>query len=240
MLLFPTIHIKNGKCYSTTTKDTLGRHNIFTSHPDKLACLWEEQGAKWIHVVDVDGATLGQASNEDAVKAILDTVHIPVQFGGGLRTVKDVDHYLNMGVSRVVCGTRPVQDQRFAAEAIGHFGSEKFAVAIDTDNGMAAIEGRGTVCDFNPVTLVRALSEVGVTRVVYTDVSRSAVHGGVDIENIKTMAAMSNMNIIVAGGIYRMKDLESISQLPVEGAIIAAALYEGEINLSEAVKKFQK
>lgn len=238
MHLFPTIHIKNGKCYSTTSKDVLGRHNIYTSRPEKLAAIWEAQGAKWLHVVDVDGATTGIPSNEDVVREILNTVHIPVQFGGGLRTVKDIDNYLNMGVARVICGTKPVQSQRFATEAVSLFGADRFAVGIDTLNGMVAIEGREKICDFNAVSLAHKLSEAGVKTVIYTDIMRSVAHRGPSIDNIRELIVRTNLDVIAAGGIYHMNDLEDLKKAGVSGAIIAAALYEGKIKLSEAAELF--
>lgn len=240
MQLFPTIHIKNGKCYSTTSKDVLGKHNIYTSRPAKLASIWEAEGAKWLHVVDVDGATVGTPANEDVVREILETVHIPVQFGGGLRTVKDIDNFLNMGVARVVCGTKPVQSQRFAAEAVSLFGADRFVVGIDALNGMVAIEGREKICDFNAVSLIHKLREAGVKTVIYTDVMRSIAHGGSSLENIRELVARTDLEVLVAGGIDHMNDLKAMEQLGVDGAVIAAALYEGRILLNEAVRLFDK
>jgi len=240
MQLFPTIHIKNGKCYSTTSKNVLGKHNIYTSRPEKLAAIWEKEGARWIHVVDVDGATVGVPSNEDVVREILNTVHIPVQFGGGLRTVKDIDNYLNMGVRRVVCGTKPVENQRFAAEAVSLFGADRFAVAIDAINGMVAIEGREKICDYNAVSLAHKLSEAGVRTMIYTDVMRSATHNGPSVDNIHELVTHTDMEVIVAGGIYHISDLHNIEGLGAHGVIIAAALYEGRISLHDAIEMFEK
>lgn len=239
MQLFPTIHIKNGKCYSTTSKNVLGKHNIYTSRPAKLASIWEEAGAKWLHVVDVDGATVGTPSNEDVVREILDTVHIPVQFGGGLRTIKDIDHYLNMGVTRVVCGTKPVQSQKFASEVVSLFGAERLAVGIDAMNGMVAIEGREKMCDFNAVSLAHKLGEAGVRTIIYTDVMRSKTHRGPSIDNIRELVARTSLEVLVAGGIATLNDLKEVQKLGVDGVIIAAALYEGKIQLKEAEALFE-
>lgn len=239
MQIFPTIHIKNGRCFSPSARRSAEGHNIYTSHPAKLAAIWEEAGASWLHVIDVDGATIGYPANEETVREILDTVHIPVQFGGGLRTVKDIDHMIQLGVSRVVCGTKPVENHRFAKEAVELFGADKFAVGIDTLNGMIAIEGREKMCDFNVVSLAHKLKEAGVETMIYTDVTRSSMHQGQDIENLRDLIARTDMDIIVSGGIYRMSDLYDVSQLHVKGAIIASALYEGKIDLKEAISQFQ-
>lgn len=235
MQLFPTIHIKNGKCYSTTSKDVLGKHNIYTSRPAKLASIWEEAGAKWLHVVDVDGATVGTPSNEDVIREILETVHIPVQFGGGLRTIKDIDHYLNLGVTRVICGTKPVQSQKFATDVVNLFGADKLAVGIDAMNGMVAIEGREKMCDFNAVTLAHKLGEAGVKTIIYTDINRSMVNRGPSVDNIRELVARTNLEVLVAGGVSSLNDLKELQLLGADGVVIAAALYEGKIKLSEAI-----
>lgn len=238
MELFPTIHIKSGKCYSTTSKNILGKHNIFTSNPAKLAKIWEDAGAKRIHVVDVDGAMMGMPSNEDVVKEILNTVKIPIQFGGGLRSVKDIDYYLNMGVSRVVCGTTPVVKSKFAGEVVRLFGADKFVVGIDAVNGMVTIEGREKFSDFNAITLAHKLKALGVEHIVYTDLKRSTAHSGPNTDNIKELIRRTGMDITAAGGIYRMSDLDELAELNLEGVIIAAALYEGRIDLKEALERF--
>ncbi len=238
MRLFPTIHIKNGKCYSTTSADVLGRHNIYTSHPEKLAAIWEAQGAKWLHVVDVDGATSGNPSNEEALRAILETVRIPVQFGGGLRTIKDIDYYLNLGVARVVCGTKPIESGHFAAEVVNLCGPDRFAVGIDAVNGMVAVEGREKLCDFNPVSVANKLGEVGVKTIIYTDVMRSMARMGPSIDNIRELVTHTNVDIIAAGGIESINDLKNIEAVGARGAIVAAALYEGKIKLDEAEWRF--
>lgn len=240
MQLFPTIHIKNGMCCSTTTQDVLGKHNIYTSRPEKLASIWEAQGAQWLHVVDLDGVSAGIPSNEDAVRKIIDTVKIPVQFGGGLRTIKDIDHYLNMGVRRVVCGTKPIESQHFAADVVNHFGAEKLVVGIDALNGMVAIEGRERLCDFNPVSVANKLKEVGVKTIIYTDVMRSMARGGPSIDNIRELVMHTDMEIIAAGGINHINDLLEIDSVGADGIVIAAALYEGKIMLDEAITLFKK
>ena len=239
MQIFPTIHIKNGKCYSTTSKDVLGKHNVFTSNPVKLAQIWESKGAGSLHVIDMDGILTGKPENEESIRQILDTVNIPIQFGGGLRNIKDIDHYLNLGVSRVVCGTRAVQDFKFVKEAIQLFGAHRFIVGIDACNGMIAIEGREKLYDFNSVSLVHSLSRAGVRTVIYTDVNRSTNHSGPSLANAKELMARTDMDLIFAGGIYHMNDIKAVKDLNAKGVIIAAALYEGRIDLEEAIRLYQ-
>ena len=239
MQLYPTIHIKNGRCFNPSAAP-LKRQNIYTSNPAVLARIYEDAGASWRHIVDVDGASMGMPVNSEIVKSITGSVHIPVQVGGGVRSVKDIDYYLNMGVTRVVCSTRPAQNRNFNTEVISLFGSEHYVVGIDAINGMVAIDGRERFSKFNAISLINVLSELGVENVVYTDVIRSSLHSGPSIENTRELVMKSNMNIITAGGISSLSHLDQIEKLGVSGAIIATALYDGSIDLREAINRFEK
>lgn len=239
MHIYPTIHIKNGRCFNPSPGH-IGNPNVFTSNPVRLAKIWEEAGASDIHVVDVDGATLGYPVHADLIKEILSEVNIPVQAGGGLRSVKDVDDFLNLGASRVVCGTKAVQSTKFVTEAIHLFGSERMIIGIDAKNGMVAIEGREKISNFNAITLANHLKECGVETIIYTDVIRAQAHQGPSLENTRELIAKSGLNIILSGGIYNSKHLEDISRLDVQGVLIASALYEGKIDLNEALNAYER
>jgi len=239
MRIYPAIHIKNGRCFNPSPGH-IGNPNIFTSNPVKLAKIWEDAGASSIHVVDVDGATFGYPANVKIIKEILSEVHIPVQAGGGLRTIKDVDDFLNLGVSRVVCSTKAVLSTRFVTEVIQLFGANRLTVGIDAKNGMVAIEGRERISNFNAITLANNLKECGVETITYTDINRAHAHEGPSLENIRELIAKSNLNIIVSGGIYNLKHLEDISRLDTQGVLIASALYDGKIDLSKALNTYEK
>ena len=239
MQLFPTIHIKNGRCYSTVSVGETGRYNIYTSNPAKLAALWESKGAKRLHVVDVDGAMTGEPMNKDAVREILQTVSVPVQCGGGLRTVRDIDEYLNIGVDRVVCGTMPIQKHRFAQDAIELFGPDRFVVGIDVNNGMVVVEGREKMYEYNPVTLIHKLREYGVSNVIYTDIGSPVSMEDRHLENIKALIAHTDINIITAGGISNANDIRILQNAGVQGVIIATALYDGRISLEDIISEFE-
>lgn len=217
-----------------------GRYNIYTSNPLKLAALWESKGAKRLHVVDVDGAMLGEPVNKDVIKGIIDTVSIPVQCGGGLRSVRDIDEYLNFGVSRVVCGTMPIQKHKFAQDAVELFGADRFAVGIDVNNGMVVVEGREKMYEYNPVTLIHKLAQYGVNNVIYTDFGAPVSMEGQHLENIKALIAHTNMNIITAGGIASINDIHVLQNAGVHGVIIATALYNGKVNLEDIIPIFEE
>lgn len=239
MQLYPTIHIKNGKCFNSTVEPT-DRQNVFTSSPVKLAQLWEEAGASYLHVVDVDGAVLGGTIHDELIREIVQTVNIPVQAGGGIRSIKDIDHMLSMGVRRVVCGTEAVRNSRFVEEAIATFGSDHFVAGIDAINGMVAVEGRERLSKYNPITLINALGLCGVKTVVYTDITSSSLHKGPSIENTRELVARTNVDVIYAGGISCLEDVAEVSRLSVSGVIIASALYAGSIDLKAAINILEK
>ena len=218
MRLYPTIHIKNGRCFNPAAAQA-DKQNIFTSSPVKLAKIWEDAGASFLHIVDVDGAMMGFPVHDELIHEIVETVNIPIQAGGGIRSIKDIDHMLGLGLERVVCGTEAVKNNRFVEEAIASFGSEHFVAGIDAVNGM----GR-----------------CGVKTVVYTDILSSSLHQGPSIDNTRELVARTEVGIIYAGGISCLADLEAISSLDVDGIIIASALYSGAIDLKEAINIFEK
>lgn len=239
MQLYPTIHIKNGKCFNPAAAST-DKQNIFTSSPVKLAKIWESLGASYIHIVDVDGAIMGFPVHDELIHEIAGTVSIPIQAGGGIRSIKDVDHMLSLGIQRVVCGTQAVKNNRFVEEAIASFGSERFVAGIDAVNGMVAIEGRERLSKYNPIVLTNGMGNCGVRTVVYTDIRSSSLHKGPSIENTRELAARTDVEIIYAGGISCLADLEALSALNINGVIIASALYNGNIDLKEAIDIFEK
>ena len=239
MQLYPTIHIKNGKCFNPAVASG-DKQNIFTSSPVRLAKIWEDAGASYLHVVDVDGAMMGMPVHDELIREIAQTVHIPIQAGGGIRTIKDVDHMLSLGIRRVVCGTEAVRNNRFVEEVIASFGSEHFVAGIDAVNGMVAIEGRERLSKYNPIALTNGMGRCGVKNVVYTDILSSSMHQGPSIDNTRELVARTEVGVIYAGGIRCLADLEALCALKVDGIIIASSLYCGGIDLKEAIDIFEK
>lgn len=239
MQLYPTIHIKNNRCYNPVAQIS-DKQNIYTSSPVKLAKIWEDAGASYIHIVDVDGARMGAPVHEDIIHEIIENVHIPVQVGGGLRSIKDIDYMLNLGADRVVCSTMAMTNPHFVREAVATFGSSCFVAGIDAVNGMVAIEGRERLSKYNPIAMTNSLGECGVETVIYTDILRSSLHKGPSIENTRELVARTNVRIIYAGGISSLEDVQEISRLNVSGIIMASSLYNGNIDLKEAVESLEK
>ncbi len=206
--------------------------------PVRIAKNFQESGAAFIHIVDLDGALAGHSVNEDVIKAIVENVSIPVEVGGGIRTIQDIETKLNLGVGRVIIGTSAVKNPHFVREALRRFGNSKIVVGIDAKNGMVATDGWEKISNYNAVQLALEMKEIGIKTIIYTDISRDGMLSGPNLEHTRDMVEKTQMDIIASGGVSSMKDLDDLNSIPVYGAIIGKALYENRVNLREAVKKY--
>jgi phosphoribosylformimino-5-aminoimidazole carboxamide ribotide isomerase len=239
MLLFPAIDIKNGQCVRLrqgSFQDVL----VYSDIPLKIAKQWEAAGASFIHIVDLDGALVGHSVNDEVIKTIVSEVKIPVQVGGGIRTIKDIENKLNLGVERVIIGTKAVKDPGFVRGAIAKFGAKRIVIGIDAKNGMVAIEGWEKVSEYTAITLALEMKKYGVKTIVYTDISKDGMLQGPNIVHTKELADATGLNIIASGGVSSLKDLEILAENEIYGAIIGKALYENKVDLRKAVDLFEK
>ena len=207
--------------------------------PLKIAKQWEAAGASFIHIVDLDGALVGHSVNEEVISAIVAEVKIPVQVGGGIRTIKDIESKLNLGVERVIIGTKAVKDPAFIKEAINTFGADRIVIGIDAKDGMVAIEGWEIISTYNAVALALEMKKFGVKTIVYTDISKDGMLQGPNLTHTKEMVDLTGLNIIASGGVSSMKDLEHLNGINVYGAIMGKALYENRIDLKTAINMFE-
>lgn len=239
MKLFPAIDIKNGQCVRLrqgSFRDVL----VYSDVPLKVAKEWEASGASYIHVVDLDGALVGYSVNESVIKEIIDNINIPIQLGGGIRSIKDIENKLNLGVSRVIIGTKAAVDPGFMKEAISIFGSDKVIAGIDAKDGIVAVEGWEKLSEYNAVTLALEMKNIGVKTIVYTDIAKDGMLQGPNIHYTAEMIEETGLNIIASGGVSSLKDLEKLSEINSYGAIIGKALYENNIELKKAIEMFQQ
>jgi phosphoribosylformimino-5-aminoimidazole carboxamide ribotide isomerase len=239
MKLFPAIDIKNGQCVRLkqgSFQDVL----VYSENPVKIAKQWEAAGASFIHIVDLDGALVGHSVNDEVIKSIVNEVKIPIQVGGGIRTIKDIESKLALGIDRVIIGTKAVNDPAFIKEAITTFGSKRIVIGIDAKDGMVAIEGWEKLSNYQAVTLALEMKKYGVKTIVYTDISKDGMLQGPNIAHTKEMVQTTGLNIIASGGVSSLKDLEMLEEIDVYGAIIGKALYENRIDLKKAVHLFEK
>lgn len=239
MQLYPAIDIKNGQCVRLR-QGQFHDVEVYSNTPTKIAKLWEQQGATYIHIVDLDAALAGHSVNEDVIKKIINEVKIPVQVGGGIRTIKDIEFRLNLGVKRVIIGTKAVDSPAFIKEAISMFGADKVVIGIDAKNGMVAIEGWEKVSNYNAVNFGIQMRDLGVKTIIYTDIAKDGMLQGPNIDCTKEMVNATGLDIIASGGVSSLKDLEMVSEINAQGVIIGKALYENRFELKNAIDLFEK
>ena len=241
MLIYPAIDIKNGKCVRLT-QGLINEEKKYFDEPQEAATVWVNQGAKVLHIVDLDGAFEGSPKNLSVIKSIIKEVNIPVQVGGGIRSLAAIDTLLEAGASRAILGTKALEDKGMLKEAIKLYGN-KIVVSIDAKKGYVAVEGWVKTSQLTVLDFIKELESIGVDTVVYTDISRDGMLMGPDIEGILEIKGASSLKVIASGGISCIGDLVKLKAIPVEGAIVGKALYEGKFTLlaaKEALKCWQK
>jgi phosphoribosylformimino-5-aminoimidazole carboxamide ribotide isomerase len=229
--IYPAVDIKGGRCVRLY-QGRLDRETVFSENPWEMAKQWESQGASYLHVVDLDGAAEGRLVNLDALKSILDKVAVPLQFGGGVRSGKDVESLLSMGVERVILGTRAIEDRSFLEEMSRTYG-ESVTVSLDTMAGELAVSAWREKADLSLREALKRLVESGARRVVHTDISRDGTLEGYSTSVLDPFLE-SGIAVIAAGGISCVGDVLALKELAaegVEGAVIGRALYTGDIEL---------
>lgn len=239
MQIYPAIDIKDGKCVRLK-QGQFDQVTIYDEDPLKVAIQWVKAGASYLHLVDLDGALTGESSNHKIIRKIAQTIPIPVQVGGGIRSIKDIDQALSSGIQRVILGTVAIQNPTFVEEAIVQFGSTHIVVGIDAKNGKVAIEGWEKISKFPTIETCLYMKKLGVDTIIYTDISKDGMMLGPNIEATQELLFKTNMNIIASGGVTKIRDLEKLQQIGVAGAIIGKSLYQNKLNLSEVIQEFQK
>ena len=239
MEIIPAIDIRGGRCVRLEQGD-YARETVFDDDPVAVAKRWQAAGAQRLHVVDLDGARDGRPGNEEAVRAILAASSVPVQVGGGVRDIAVIQRYLDAGADRVNLGTTAVKDQTTLINAVTLF-RERIVVGVDARGGMVATDGWLETSTLPATELVKQLSELGVSRIIYTDILRDATLTGPNYAAIAELLEFisglpSPVSVIVAGGLSSVHDLVRLSELPVEGAIVGKAIYTGDIDLAAALR----
>jgi phosphoribosylformimino-5-aminoimidazole carboxamide ribotide isomerase len=235
VIVIPAIDLKDGRCVRLR-QGRMQDETVYSHEPAEVARRWEDEGAQVLHVVDLNGAVEGSPRNHAAIEAILRAVTIPVQVGGGIRTVETVEAYLSSGVERVVLGTAVVRDQALLAEACRRFPG-RVIVGVDAKGGKVAVQGWTDVADLAAAAFVGRLSGLAVYAVIYTDIARDGMLEGPNLEGLRRMAAACPVPLIASGGITRTEDLRQLRALGpnVIGAILGKALYEGLLDLRSAM-----
>lgn len=219
------------------TKGVFEERSVYGDDPVETAIEWQAMGARWLHVIDLDGASKGEAQNSTAITEIISKVSIPVQVGGGVRTMKDIEAWVVAGAARVAIGTRSL-DADFMAEAVREFG-DKIMPAIDTRHGRVQVGGWMQESNAAPIEAAKKMQDAGVARIMFTDIERDGTLTGPNIEAVEGMCEALSIPVIASGGVGAEHDVRRLAKLwekGVEGIIIGKALYSGALTLEAALE----
>lgn len=233
MKIYPAIDIKDGNCVRLL-QGRFSDVTVYGDNPAKMAKKWESEGGEFIHVVDLDGALKGHGVNADAIKEICKSVSVPVQTGGGIRTMEDIEAKLDCGIARVIIGTKAVSDSEFVKRAVDKYG-DKIVIGIDAKDGMVAIEGWEKTSEFTAVEFAKKMTTIGVKTIVYTDIATDGTLKGPNIAAMAEMVKAADADIIASGGIGSIEHIKSLIPTGVEGVIVGRALYTGNVDLRDAI-----
>jgi len=238
LTLYPAIDLKDGACVRLE-RGLMDQATVFGTDPGAQAAAWAEAGFNWVHVVDLNGAFAGQPVNEAAVKSILAAVTIPVQLGGGIRNLAQIEAWLAAGVSRVILGSVAAKNPALVREAAKLYPG-RIVVGIDAKGGMVATEGWAETSDIFAPELARRFEDAGIAAIIYTDISRDGMKTGLNIPETKALAAAVKLPIIASGGVASVADIIALKsaaagQANLEGSILGRALYDGSLTPREAL-----
>ena len=237
MILYPAIDLKDGQCVRVLHGD-LSTATVFNNDPGAQAKAFADAGFHWVHVVDLNGAVQGQAVNASAVEAILSSVSIPVQLGGGIRTLADVERWIEAGVSRVILGTVAVKEPQIVLDAARLF-PEQIAVSVDVRKGKVAVDGWTADSDLDAITVAKRFEDAGVGALIITDIDRDGTVMGFDVDAFGAIADAVRIPVIAAGGLASVDDLVKVKAragTPIAGAVLGRALYNGAIDPAQALR----
>lgn len=230
MILFPAIDIRGGNCVRLL-QGNYEDEVIYHHSPVEMAKEFERQGAEFIHIVDLDGARSGETLNRQVIQDIAAAVRIPVQVGGGIRSLEVVEAYLNGGVNRVIIGTAAIENRTFLREAAALY-KGRIAVSIDARNGFVATDGWTETSAVKAVDLLGELQQAGVSTVVYTDILKDGMLQGPNFEELEQINQMADVDIIASGGVSTEEDVRKLADMGLYGAIVGKALYEGKVSIN--------
>ena len=237
MLAIPAIDLKDGKCVQLQ-QGLMDKSTIFSEHPSEMARKWIDQGAKRLHLVDLNGAFSGKPINEAAIKSIVSEVNneIPIQLGGGIRNLDTVENFLNSGVDSVIIGTAAVTNPGFLHEACFSFPGQ-IIVGLDAKDGDVAINGWEKMTGHNVIDLAQKFEDYGVESIIYTDIGRDGMLAGVNIDATVKLSAALKIPVVASGGVSNLDDIKAlceVANIGIRGVITGTAIYKGTLNFKEA------
>ena len=234
MKIFPAIDLYDGKAVRLYKGD-YAQMTVYSENPVEIALDFYNQGAKYMHVVDLEGAKTGDTPNIETIKKLVESTDMFVEVGGGIRSIEVVEKYLSIGVNRVILGTAAVTDTNFLKEAVGRY-KEKIAVGVDIKDGFVAIKGWTEKSKLNAFDFLKQLQDLGVKTVICTDISKDGAMQGANYELYKKLSEELSMDFIASGGVSDIEGVKILSKYNLYGAIIGKAYYTGAISLREAIE----
>lgn len=234
MRIYPAIDIIDGACVRLVQGD-YSQKTQFADNPCEVALRWQNEGGEFIHIVDLDGAKSGTMPNLELICNIARTLDVPIEVGGGIRTMEAAEKYLLNGAERVIIGTSALGNPEFVKQAVEKYGT-RIAVGIDAKDGMVAVNGWEEVSTVSAISLAKEMQKIGVEHIIYTDIATDGMLNGPNLRAMEEMVlAVPNVNIIASGGVTTVEDVKKLSLSGVEGAIIGKALYTDRIELKTAI-----
>ncbi len=238
MIIYPAIDLLDGKCVRLS-QGKYDQVTVYSENPAEFAALWTSKGARYIHVVDLNGARTGKPQNDIVLAEIVKRAGVPIQVGGGIRSMKRIDVLLALGVERVILGTGAVKNPDYVAEAVKKHGN-RIVIGIDAKDGFVAVDGWEKKSTRKAVEFAREMESIGVATIIYTDISRDGMLIGPNLKAMESMAAAVDCSVIASGGVGSISDIIALNSTGVSGVIIGKALYENKFDLTRAYSELQK
>ena len=239
MLVIPAIDLKDGQAVRLYKGD-YNQKTVYSNNPEELAKEFETMGAKWLHVVDLDGAKDGKCINLETIRKIKQTTNMAVEIGGGIRNMETVALYLDeVGIDRVILGTAAINDPQFLKEAISKYGAKKIVVGVDVKNGYVSTSGWLKTSDVPYLDFIKELEKIGVEYIVVTDISKDGTLQGPNFKMYEQIASVSKINFVVSGGIKDKQNILDVAKKDYYACIVGKAYYEGKVDLKEVIACLQ-
>ena len=239
MLVIPAIDLKDGQAVRLYKGD-YNQKTVYSNNPEELAREFETMGAKWLHVVDLDGAKDGKCINLETIRKIKQTTNMSLELGGGIRNMETVALYLDeVGIDRVILGTAAINDPQFLKEAISKYGAKKIVVGVDVKNGYVSTSGWLKTSDVPYLDFIKELEKIGVEYIVVTDISKDGTLQGPNFKMYEQIASVSKINFVVSGGIKDKQNILDVAKKDYYACIVGKAYYEGKVDLKEVIACLQ-
>jgi phosphoribosylformimino-5-aminoimidazole carboxamide ribotide isomerase len=237
MIIFPAIDIKDNKCVRLS-QGNFNKVKTYSNEPFDMALKWKNEGASFLHIVDLDGARSEEIINKKSIEKIAENIGLPIQVGGGIRSEEKIKSFIDMGVQRVIIGTIAVENKELLKELVSKY-KEKLIVSIDAKDGKVALRGWEVISEVDSIDLCKELEEIGIKTIVYTDISKDGMLEGPNFDIYKILSQKTSLNIIASGGISSIDDIKRLKDMNIYGAIVGKALYDNKIELKEVLKCLQ-